>query len=111
MISMTSSGINVLIDEDLDKSKLGDQTARMSRVATLDGGGVLIHSGVSHTDRTIKVMAVVPAADEQSLQTMFTSETDIRLACRDGYFSGAIQRYNHDNGSIEIDFWPTAKIA
>ena len=111
MISLTSSSDNVKFKENIDKSKLGEMAARVSRTATLDGGSVLIHSGVSHTDRTLKIRATIPAANEQSIQTMFTAETDLRMACADGFFAGAIARYNRNNGAVEIDFWPTAKIA
>ena len=111
MVSITSSSDNIKIKDRITNTEIGKMAARMSRTATLDGGSVLVHSGVSHTDRTLSVRAYMTHSNEDALQSMFLSETDLRLACDEGFFSGAIYRLNRKYGYVEFEFWPTAKIA
>ncbi len=101
MISLTTLMQNtdgaVLID---DAPNFSPETlqARLSRVKTLDGSCVIVHSGVSDNDRTLKVVGVLGKADRGRLLDIFYKETSVCISSRDGFFLGAIQSLQLENG-------------
>ena len=101
-ISMTvsdSSGHIVLYDTS--RCDFGDMPARVSRQATLDGGAVITHSGVSHGDRTLRVECMVTAAQETTLKYIHQNSTSILVSIQDGVFLGAFSDFNIQNGKFK----------
>ena len=80
---------NVIIRETSD-SNLTDQTARVSRVKTLDGGVVINHSGVSVGDRTLDIRCYPSVADLVKLQTLFENEVLVLVAFGGDVYTGVI---------------------
>jgi len=69
------------------------QTRRVSRVKTLDGGCEIIDSGFSHSDRTLAISGNIPEADAEKLQTLFREEPIVIVAISDGVFQVAIDKF------------------
>ena len=63
MIALFSANYNVTIDESLE-TELPHARARIIRQATLDGGVVLVHRGVSQGDRTFRIRGPVTRAQK-----------------------------------------------
>ena len=55
--TLTVKTVSNVVFEESPKSKLRDLSARVSRTATLDGGCVITHSGVTDADRTFDIRA------------------------------------------------------
>ena len=87
-ITANESG-SVIINE-LQDSRLDDQTARISRVKTLDGGVVITHSGVSVGDRTFNISCRPSESDLVKLQTIFEDETFVLVAYKSDVYLGVI---------------------
>lgn len=93
---------DIVIYETPD-SKLLDLQPRISRVATLDGGAVLTHSGFAHGDRTLAIKATdISEADAAKLRSLVENETLLYFSLSDGFFSGMIQRLVIDNGALQM---------
>jgi hypothetical protein len=105
MISISSIVQNVtgavIINETLT-SVLKSNTARISRVATLDGGSVITHSGYSDGDRTLSVYARLNKAQSDLLWGIFKNETFVLVSISDGLFYSSIQRVRIDNGDLSM---------
>ncbi len=108
-IDYNSSG--ALIIREATDSEMKSLSARLSRERTLDGGVVLTHSGVSHGDRTLSVMAAITEAEEEALRTIFEDETILQFALPDGFYTGAIERIVTDNGDLSMSVLIKEKIA
>lgn len=105
MISITTTTYdpngNVILHE-LPSSDLGSRSARVSRVATLDGGSVITHSGTTHGDRTFKIEARITEADEAVLNHIYENHTFIHISTKEGFFSGTIESLNTSNGDLKM---------
>lgn len=100
MITASETG-NVIIKDDA-RSTIKSNTARVSRVATLDGGVVITHSGFSDGDRTLSISGRTSAADEDILWTLFRYQTFLLFSTPDGLFYGSIKSLQTDNGKLSI---------
>ncbi len=64
--------------------------ARVSRVATLDGGCVIVHSGVSHGDRTFRIKTKINADKKAAIEYINENSVLVNISCSEGFFLGAI---------------------
>ena len=64
--------------------------ARVSRTATLDGGCVINHYGVSQGDRTFRVSTKIGSEQKVILEHINETSALINISCPEGYFSGYI---------------------
>ena len=105
IITKTTQATNsyVKIKESPD-SDLYTAQARVSRSATLDGGAVVDHLGFVQGDRTMKISGLLTESEEDLLWDIFTNETLVGLACRDGYFVGAIRAMTKKGGNVNFTF-------
>jgi len=86
-------------------------TRRLSRSATLDGGAVITDSGISDADRTFDFTAKqVPESLCDALWAMFTTESLVHLACPEGVFAGYLQQVRITGADIIFSFMVQEKI-
>lgn len=88
-----------------------ENTRRLSRSATLDGGAVITDSGYSDADRTFSFSAVSisPSAADR-LWAFFESESLVGLACPEGFFVGYIESVKIDGDTADVSFLVFEKI-
>lgn len=79
-----------------------ENSARVSRVKTLDGGVVITHSGVADGDRTIDIDTKISKAQADSLWYIFNNYTSIHISIGDGFFIGAISNLSVINGKLKM---------
>jgi hypothetical protein len=99
--SATGNTAAVVIRE-LPDSRLRNESARVSRSATLDGGCVIDHQGFSDSDRTLDIRARLTQADADILWSIFTTQTFVNVATREGFFYGVIDSMRDENGDIRF---------
>lgn len=101
-ISMTTADIlgNVIINSiafsDIDNIK-----TRMSRSATLDGGAVIVNSGVSQGDRTFQISEKVPRGDAEKVKYIQENSVSVLCSTKEGLFLGAISETDYTNGTLK----------
>lgn len=104
MISITTCVRNlagtVLIDDSRNFTPETLQ-ARVSRIKTLDGSCVIVHSGVTDGDRTLKVVGVLDMETRDRLRNIFYNETAVCVSSRQGFYQGAMQSLQLENGRGE----------
>ena len=82
-----------------------ENTKRISRVATLDGGCVISNNGITDSDRTFKFTArQVPEDVRLSLWAFFQNETLVLLSCPEGVFSGYLEKVKIQNSDVAVFF-------
>lgn len=96
-----SVGRNIVFD-DTFLSETEELSARVSRVKTLDGGCEILHSGVSESDRTMRLSVFLLSQKAEILKTLFWNETLVTVANNDGVYYGTIEKYRNDNGKITM---------
>jgi len=115
MISITTLTSNengaIILHEKKSGSELEKYPVRVSRSATLDGGAVIVHSGFSHGDRTLKVSADVTESEAEAIKAIYMTETVIRVSTRDGAYLGAMSDLSIDNGACEFNLLLTEKVS
>lgn len=100
-ISMTTADIlgNVIINSiafsDIDNIK-----TRVSRSATLDGGAVIVNSGVSHGDRTFQISEKVLRSDAEKLKYIQENSVSVSCSTPEGLFLGVISETDYINGIL-----------
>jgi hypothetical protein len=109
-LSEQMHGISLVIHERMD-SELDKYPARVSRSATLDGGAVIVHSGLSHGDRTLRIRADLSQTDAATLLTLHGAEALINIAMPDGFYSGAIERLDINKGQIDMTILIESKLS
>lgn len=99
-ISMITSDAQGTVVFKEGTSTFGEQPARVSRQATLDGGAVIVHSGVSHGDRTFKINTKINAEQKALIEHIHQNSTLVLISCTEGLFLGAISTINTNNGTL-----------
>lgn len=97
MVTADSNGTVVLKDGE---SELGLLDARVTRESTLDGGAVITHSGVSHSDRTFVIKTRITQAQKDALVYIHENSTSVIVACSEGAFIGSISSLNASSPKI-----------
>lgn len=90
--------------EELSTTDFGDLPARVSRSATLDGGAVITHYGVSHGDRTFLIEAKITTAQKTTLEYLHRCNENLILSCGEGLFLGAISTMNTSRSPFSMTF-------
>ena len=95
---------NVILKSNQD---FRNNTARISRTKTLDGGVYINHSGLSEGDRTLKLKCKLTKAVSEILWSIFQTETFIHCAIQSGLYYAAIDKldvqYGHINMTVLIN--------
>lgn len=100
--TITANEEGSIIIQEKPESEIKRFPARVSRSATLDGGAVIVHSGFSHGDRTLRVMAELTQADADKITSLHQTETLVNISMPDGFFSGALSSLYIDNGAMDL---------
>jgi hypothetical protein len=80
-------------------------TRRLAKTATLDGGSVIVDGGYSDSDRSLSFTAEnVPQTDRETLWTLFKDESLLHLATPEGMFSGYLETVNIENATVALSF-------
>ena len=90
---------HAIIDTDID---IRDNTSRVSRVKTLDGGVVVTHSGYSDGDITVNIEAEISTTVSDTLWYIFRNHSYINLASKEGVFLSVIRSLKIDNGKMKM---------
>jgi len=99
-ITQNTSG-SIVINYDLE-SDIRNNTARISRIATLDGGSTITHSGYSDSDRTLSISGRINKTNSEVLWDLFENETFMLFSINDGLYLGVIQSLDIDNGELSL---------
>lgn len=102
--TITPQTVSTVVFNETVQSRLRDLTARVSRTATLDGGCVITHSGVTDADRTLDIRAQLTADQADNLQAIYESETYVYLSCSQGFFYGVMDTCKISNGDLRLKF-------
>ena len=98
----TANADGYVVINEKKTSRLEDVPARVSRVKLLNGGVHINHSGVSHGDRTLNVVASMTTCDRNKLISIYQIETIIHVATADGFFFFLISNVRQDNSDTAI---------
>jgi len=112
MISITPLqplGVPPIVLDELPTSKLQDSQSRVSRVATLDGGSVIVDSGMVEADRTLVVEARITEAQSAGLDVLRAQSALVNMSTPTGFYRGAIKGAVQDNGLLKLTFWVSWK--
>jgi len=94
----TSGHVTIM---DTSNCNFGKKPARVSRVATLDGGAVIIHSGVSHGDKTFILDSRINETQETAINYIHNNATSVLVSCSEGVFLGAISDLETYKGKLK----------
>jgi len=100
--TITANANGDIIIHENPESELKKYPARVSRSATLDGGAVITHSGFSHGDRTLRVMADLSLEEANKITRIHQTETLVNISLPDGFYSGALSGLYIDNGQVDL---------
>lgn len=105
MISITTTTVRtnrVVILRNIEvASDIQNSSARISKTKTLDGGNVVIHNGFVESDRRLSIQARAGKTVSDNLWELFTTQTFVNVAIKDGVFSAVIASLNIDGGNIK----------
>jgi hypothetical protein len=88
-----------------------ENTARISRDKTLDGGSVFSHYGVTDTDRTFLIECRLSTPEAVALKAYFENAVVLRISFWEGSFSGYIYRLSiRRDGTAKITFYFSEKL-
>lgn len=113
MISITpaTGSSSPFIIKELPSTSFGTLNSRVSRVATLDGGSVIINSGVTEGDRAITVEAEITKAQGIDIEAMRAVSPMVYMSTKRGFYYGAIGGLSIDNGNLKLTFLVNQKIS
>jgi hypothetical protein len=103
MISISTaiySAAGHVVIQNTEKCDFMDIPSRVSRSATLDGGSVIVHSGVVAGDRTFSINVWLDEAEETILRNIYDNYTSVVVSIHDGVFLGALDSFKFRNGNV-----------
>lgn len=105
MISFSSIFVGTCLVLRADAVPIRENTKRLSRVATLDGGCVISDNGLSDSDRTFlfTIIQSAPSALD-ALWALFTNESMLYLSCPEGVFSGYLETVKIEGADASVSF-------
>jgi hypothetical protein len=105
MIALSTIEAGDCIVLNTGSQTIKENTRRLSRTATLDGGAVITDGGLSEADRTFEfTVKNVPEYIRDALWALFLRESRVHLACPEGVFAGYLQRIRIAGADIAISF-------
>ena len=97
---------------DYGRSDLDTAPRRLSRVTTLDGGSVLVHSGFSHGDRTLQIVTEQLDREQvEELNNFHINNSLINLSMFDGFYSAAIKTKSIKGGRASLSVYLKEKLS
>lgn len=99
-ITQNTAGDMIILENP--GSRIDDNSVRVSRTATLDGGCVIDHRGFSDADRQFEIEAELTEAETDKLNDIFTDETFVWVAARHGFYKGVISRLWLNGGQVRM---------
>ena len=90
IISMTTADADGFVAVGDGDSAISKIEARVSRTATVDGGCVITHSGVSHSDRTFRISTSINTNQKALIEHIHENSVLVHISCSEGFFLGAI---------------------
>lgn len=91
-------------------SQIRDNTRRVSRTATLDGGCSVVDQGFSHSDREFRVVGrELSRSKIETLWNLFVEHGQVYVMTWEGGFEGVIQRVQ-DREELDLLVYITKKI-
>jgi hypothetical protein len=91
----------VIIHND-EYCRTGEQQARVSRSATLDGGAVIVHAGVSAGDRTFFIDAALTETQVDDMKTLYAAGVNgVIVSVGDGVFFGSLSEIKPKNKTLQ----------
>lgn len=90
-----------IIINNTSKCDFTQMPARVSRIATLDLGAVIVHSGISEGDRTFFIDCDVSEIQKNRLTYIFSVSTIILVSCLEGLFIGTLSDFEIKNGQFK----------
>lgn len=96
-----STNEGILIEQDND-ADYRDNTSRVTRVQTLDGGVHITHSGTVDGDRTLLVDGTLSEAQAAVLWDLYSSVTFVHVSTPEGFYIAVIQDLKINNGRIKM---------
>jgi hypothetical protein len=91
------------------RSELLPRERRVTRVETLDGGVQLDDNGMTHGDRTFRLVVAVNKAQWQQLTALHDNYSLLHCATEEGLFLVAPQRLVHQAGRAYLTVLVKAK--
>lgn len=91
-LSMISADTNGFLVFDEDKADIYDLDTRVSRQATLDGGCVIVNSGLWDSDRTLDITANFSEVQRETIEYIQRNAVYVHFSCVEGFFLGAISK-------------------
>lgn len=108
MTTADTSG-SVILDDG--KSKLGNQPARVRRVATLDLGAVPIHSGVTAADRTFTIETEIDADQKTAVEYILAAAEQVTVSCSEGCFLAVIDSIDTSTPTLKMKILILEKVS
>jgi hypothetical protein len=105
---------DLLLDTSDNQSTLDYLARRVSRVATLDGGSVIIDNGFSVADGKFKLV-IDPEKNSVSLyrqlSLLISQYSLFTIACHEGVFLGTLENANNNKTLLTLNFLITQQLA
>lgn len=99
------------VELDDGDSEFGRIPARASRTATLDGGCVITHYGVTDADRTFNINTVIDETQKTIIESIHVGAISAYLSCKDGFFLGTISTIDTSTPNFSMTFLVKERIA
>ena len=115
MISISTPTFDLsgsLIIRDYDPSTdVKSRSRRVSRTATLDGGCVIEDNGLSHSDRTLKIISKgLSALEVENLERLIEFYSELYVSTAEGVFAGVMENLNQKKDEVTVSFLVERKI-
>lgn len=89
-----------------------ENSSRISRVKTLDGGVYIGYSGTSDGDRAIQLNnEKVTKEQEAALWSMFNDGVSVTVSIPDGFYTAAIKYLKINNGKITATIYLDTRLS
>jgi hypothetical protein len=108
-LTVDTSGAVIL--EPNSNTKTKENSRRVSRTKTLDGGVVITDGGYADGDRTLEIHSNVTKTTWDKIWTIFENYTLIYVATEDGFFSGAIETAKYENNEALLTILVKEKLS
>lgn len=86
----------------LPETRITENSRRITRTKTLDGGVVINDSGFSHGDRSFTVVVASTEALFDSLWQLFQDHAELICTTSEGAFAAHLQDIKNDSGKITM---------
>lgn len=84
---------------------------RVSRIATLDGGAIIIDGGLSDSDRSFLLECADSDSEMQAeLETFARIDGEIRMSIAEGVYAGKVEFVRSSGSKIELMFMVRTKL-